>query len=48
MISPNILRLLSYTDSFKSNTDTSFDDDDDGVYLDKLHTRGVKRSILYM
>jgi hypothetical protein len=24
------------------------DDDDDDVYLDKLQTRGVKKSILYM
>jgi hypothetical protein len=24
------------------------DDDDDDVYLDKLQTKGVKKSILYM
>jgi hypothetical protein len=24
------------------------DDDDDDVYLDKLQTRGVQKSILYM
>jgi hypothetical protein len=25
-----------------------WEDDDDDVYLDKLQTRGVKKSILYM
>jgi hypothetical protein len=25
-----------------------YNDDDDDVYLDKLQTRGVKKSILYM
>jgi hypothetical protein len=29
-------------------TSTCCDDDDDDVYLDKLQTRGVKKSILYM
>jgi hypothetical protein len=27
---------------------TTTDDDDDDVYLDKLQTRGVKKSIFYM
>jgi hypothetical protein len=30
-----------------SSYDGTYDDDDD-VYLDKLQTRGVKKSILYM
>jgi hypothetical protein len=25
-----------------------YDDDDDDVYLDKLQTRGIKKSLLYM
>jgi hypothetical protein len=30
------------------NDDDDDDDDDDDVYLNKLHTNGVKKSILYM
>jgi hypothetical protein len=30
------------------NDDDNDDDDDDDVYLDKLQTRGVKKSILYI
>jgi hypothetical protein len=43
--------FLIYTYPWNDNTLTKnlylCDDDDDDVYLDKLQTRGVKRSILY-
>jgi hypothetical protein len=34
--------------SSKRTYTTDDDDDDDDVYLDKLQTNGVKKSILYM
>jgi uncharacterized protein YeaO (DUF488 family) len=33
---------------YRHITESYDDDDDDDVYLDKLKTRGVKKSILYM
>jgi hypothetical protein len=45
LIRPLILVLLS-SPVFDDEDDD--DDDDDDVYLDKLQTRGVKKSILYM
>jgi hypothetical protein len=40
--------MINDDDDDDNDDDNDDDDDDDDVYLDKLQTRGVKKSILYI
>jgi hypothetical protein len=42
------LAIMMGRATLRSNTVLEYNDDDGDVYLDKLQTRGVKKSILYM